>query len=210
MKWLGFFLLLQCHNWKSNSRQLSGTSLRDLNSGHFTNWATAATAATNSLSRHKNELAFSEGLIRFFISRSLAPVCDQSWDEIIRSEFKNGKNLSGLRQSRLEPQLWKRNKKCLNTIGDTFHGSMITFSTADYIMYTLDTSLAFSFSHPLSPTLSIARTHSLLPRSHPLTLSLIFCRNTLTHSHPLLLISEQRVEMFEGEPKNEIILRRII
>ena len=84
------------------------------------------------------------------------------------------------------------------------------FKSADYIMYTLDTSLAFSFSHPLSPTLSIARTLSLLPRSHPLTLSLIFCRNTLTHSHPLLLISEQRVEMFEGEPKNEIILRRII
>ena len=91
MKWPGFFLLLQCHNWKSNSRQLSGTSLRDLNSGRFTNWATAAMAATNSLPRHKNVLAFSEGLIRFFISRSLAPVCDQSWDEIIRSEFKNEK-----------------------------------------------------------------------------------------------------------------------
>ena len=40
MAWQGFL----CHDPKSNSRQYSCNSLRDLNSGHFYNWATRATA----------------------------------------------------------------------------------------------------------------------------------------------------------------------
>ena len=39
---LGFFSYLLFRNWESNSRQFSCTSLRDLNSGSFTDWATAA------------------------------------------------------------------------------------------------------------------------------------------------------------------------
>ena len=38
------FSYLICCDWESNSRQLSCTSLRDLNSGRFTSWATAAVA----------------------------------------------------------------------------------------------------------------------------------------------------------------------
>ena len=41
MAWLGFFPLLLCHNWESNSRWLRCTSLRDLNSGRFSIWGTA-------------------------------------------------------------------------------------------------------------------------------------------------------------------------
>ena len=46
----------------------------------------------------------------------------------------------------------REREKCFNTIGDTFHGSMITYSTADYIMYTLDTSSSLSHSLTLSPS----------------------------------------------------------
>ena len=44
MAWLGFFPWLICPIREWNSRQLSCTYLRDLNSGYFTDWPTAAGA----------------------------------------------------------------------------------------------------------------------------------------------------------------------
>ena len=52
MAWTAFFPLLLRRNRESNSCQFSCTSLRNLNSGCFTDWATAAAAKSGTMLSH--------------------------------------------------------------------------------------------------------------------------------------------------------------